>query len=219
MPEFDKPNEGTLFEGGIVIPNVNISLMVRQKYPFAANVSTDLFFDYVLPYASVNEERTNWRQLLWDNLIPEIDQLQTDYNDPNILEYIAIFLHSNIWKILAPKNSDSIFFKSSQTPLIYDPMSTMLFGHASCTGMSILYIDALRTFGIPARLVGTPAWNGNDDNGNHNWVEVWLGNDDSQGWKFINGRPARKHLKTLVTNGFAIRITLVTTKIPMFLPP
>jgi len=190
MPEFDKPNEGTLFEGGIVIPTVNISLMARQKYPFAANVSIDLFFDYVLPYASVNEARTNWRQLLWDNLTPEIDQLQIDYNDPNILKYIAIFLHSNIWKILAPKNSDSIVFKSSQTPLIYDPMSTMLFGYASCTGMSILYIDALRTFGIPARLVGTPAWNGNDDNGNHNWVEVWLGNDDSQGWKFINGAPS-----------------------------
>ena len=69
-------------------------------------------------------------------------------------------------------------------------MSTMLFGYASCTGVSILYIDALRTLGIPARLVGTPGWNGNVANGNHNWVEVWLGNDDSEGWKFIEGLPA-----------------------------
>ena len=58
------------------------------------------------------------------------------------------------------------------------------------TGISILYIDALRTLGIPARLVGTPAWNGNVTNGNHNWVEVWLGTDDSAGWKFIEGLPA-----------------------------
>ena len=69
-------------------------------------------------------------------------------------------------------------------------MSTMLFGYASCTGVSILYIDALRTLGIPARLVGTPGWNGSVANGNHNWVEVWLGNDDSEGWKFIEGLPA-----------------------------
>ena len=69
-------------------------------------------------------------------------------------------------------------------------MSTMMFGYASCTGISILYIDALRTLGIPARLVGTPAWNGNVTEGNHNWVEVWTGSDISAGWKFIEGLPA-----------------------------
>ena len=190
MPKFDEPNEATLFEGGIVIPTVNISLTARQKYPFAGNVSIDLFFDYVLPYASVNEARTNWRQLIWDALTPEIDRLQIDHEDPSILEFMAEFINSKIWKLLAPKDSESIVFKSSQTPLIYDPMSTMLFGYASCTGISILYIDALRTIGIPARLVGTPAWNGNIENGNHNWVEVWLGNDESKGWQFIEGLPA-----------------------------
>ena len=76
MPKFDKPFEATLFEGGIVIPTVNISLIARQKYNFAANVPIDLFFDYVLPYASVNEARTNWRQLIWDQLTPELDKHQ-----------------------------------------------------------------------------------------------------------------------------------------------
>lgn len=192
MPNFDKPNEATLFEGGIVIPTVNISLKARQKYPFATNISIDLFFDYVLPYASVNEARTNWRQLIWDKMTPEVDQLLSYLNgdEPNILEMIAEFVNTKMWKLLAPKDTESIVFKSSQTPLIYDPMSAMLFGYASCTGISILYIDALRTLGIPARLVGTPAWNGNIENGNHNWVEVWLGNGESGGWKFIEGLPA-----------------------------
>ena len=192
MPNFDQPNEATLFEGGIVIPTVNISLMARQKYPWAENISIDLFFDYVLPYASVNEARTDWRQLIWDKLTPEIDEHQFYKNtdDLNVLELVAQFVNSKIWSLLAPKDTDNIIFKSSQTPLIYDPMSTMLFGYASCTGISILYIDALRTLGIPARLVGTPAWNGNVENGNHNWVEVWLGNDESGGWKFIEGLPA-----------------------------
>ena len=29
---------------------------------------------------------------------------------------------------------NEVVFKSSQTPLIYDPMSTIVFGYASCTG-------------------------------------------------------------------------------------
>ena len=28
----------------------------------------------------------------------------------------------------------NVTFKSSQTPLIFDPMSTLVFGYASCTG-------------------------------------------------------------------------------------
>merc|ERR1712094_126682 len=40
---------------------------------------------------------------------------------------------------------------------------------------------------------GTPAWHGKVDDGNHNWVELWLGpghglaNED---WTFIEGAPA-----------------------------
>ena len=67
---------------------------------------------------------------------------------------------------------NEVVFKSSQTPLIYDPMSTIVFGYASCTGVSILFGDALRAAGVPARMAGTPAWNGNPHNGNHNWIEV-----------------------------------------------
>ena len=72
--------------------------------------------------------------------------------------------------------------------LIMDPMSTITFGFASCTGVSILYTDALRAVGVPARLVGTPAWNGEVENGNHNWVEVYTG--PTGGWSFIEGAPA-----------------------------
>jgi len=51
----------------------------------------------------------------------------------------------------------------------------------------------LRSIGIPARLVGTPAWNNDAANGNHNWVEVWqLSNTDEHtaSWSPIEGKPA-----------------------------
>ncbi len=50
-------------------------------------------------------------------------------------------------------------------------------GLASCTGLSILMIDACRACGIPARFVGIPMWP--DKSGNHSWVEIW-----DNGWHF-----------------------------------
>jgi transglutaminase-like putative cysteine protease len=81
---------------------------------------------------------------------------------------------------------NTVTFKSSQTPLIYDPMSAIVFGYASCTGVSILFADALRAAGVPARLAGTPAWNGDPNKGNHNWIEVYFEGE----WRFIEAEPA-----------------------------
>ena len=170
----------------------------------------------MLPYASVNEARTDWRTLLLALLTPLVSTAPANSS----LEDAAVLLNDGMWSVVgAPSGSTAVVFKSEQTPLIFDPMSTLLYGFASCTGISLLYIDALRTFGIPARLVGTPAWNGNVDEGNHNWVEVcacvracppayppraltpataarpqvFLGDDapaGSGGWAFIEGSPA-----------------------------
>ena len=49
---------------------------------------------------------------------------------------------------------------------------------ASCTGLSILLIDACRSVGVPARFAGTPLWS--DGSGNHSWVEIY----DSGVWRF-----------------------------------
>jgi predicted esterase len=57
-------------------------------------------------------------------------------------------------------------------------LETMASGLASCTGLSILLIDACRSVGVPARLTGTPMWD--DNRGNHTWVEIWDG-----GWHFV----------------------------------
>eukprot|EP00462_Mataza_sp_D1_P024784 CAMPEP_0175126716 /NCGR_PEP_ID=MMETSP0087-20121206/4007_1 /TAXON_ID=136419 /ORGANISM="Unknown Unknown, Strain D1" /LENGTH=266 /DNA_ID=CAMNT_0016408657 /DNA_START=181 /DNA_END=981 /DNA_ORIENTATION=+ len=196
MPAFDTPNQATLFDQGIVSPTVNISLTTRQLYSWAASVPKSVFFDAVLPYSSVNEARTNWRVLLWDRLKPLADEMPVG----STLEEVATVLNSKIWTELAAfSGSQKIVFKGDQTPLVYDTMSTLLFGYASCTGVSILYVNALRAVGVPARLAGTPAWNGNVSNGNHNWVEVWLGeannaNNQSEaslsGWHFLEGAPA-----------------------------
>lgn len=51
-------------------------------------------------------------------------------------------------------------------------------GRATCTGLSIILVDACRAVGIPARAVGTPMWS--NGRGNHTWVEIWDGD-----WHFL----------------------------------
>ena len=50
--------------------------------------------------------------------------------------------------------------------------------YASCTGLSILLTDALRSVGIPARIAAIALWP--DESGNHTWVEIWDGQ-----WHYI----------------------------------
>ena len=57
------------------------------------------------------------------------------------------------------------------------PAESIKAGLASCSGLTVLLIDACRAVGVPARFVGTPLWS--DNSGNHSWAEVW-----DQGWHF-----------------------------------
>ena len=56
-----------------------------------------------------------------------------DITDTSItMEDIVAVINDNLWQRHYLGND--VVFKSSQTPLIYDPMSTIVFGFASCTG-------------------------------------------------------------------------------------
>ena len=57
---------------------------------------------------------------------------------------------------------------------------------ASCSGLSILLVDAFRAVGIPSRVAGTPDWYNNS--GNHNWVEVYVNGK----WHFTEYYPSGK---------------------------
>ncbi|MGB9824834.1 MAG: transglutaminase-like domain-containing protein [Candidatus Hydrothermia bacterium] len=58
-------------------------------------------------------------------------------------------------------------------------ISTIKRGFGRCEEMSILFMKALRTVGIPVRYVYSPWWPFTESN--HAWVEVWT----SDGWHFL----------------------------------
>jgi hypothetical protein len=175
---------------GMVGPTVQLALDAKVQYSWTDDMPKASFQNYILNYANLNEARTNWRPLLVDVLkFNESDLFQSGAAN---LTSVVTWTNQNLWTLLGREGAP-IYFKSSQTPLIFDPMSTIAFGYASCTGTSILFSNALRALGIPSRVVGTPAWYGNASQGNHNWVEVY----DGTTWKFLEPSPALPDADTL----------------------
>lgn len=186
MPSFDRINAGSLGLGnseessvgyglniGVANYGANLTLSTKSTYPWAAALPKELFMEYVLPYGNVNEARTNWRPLFEEATRSILSPYCAEYEVLTVSQVVQL-INSELWSAGAfGAGSNSIVFQSDSTPLIYDPMSMLAFGYASCTGVSIFFVDALRAAGIAARVAGTPAWNGDINNGNHNWLEVW----------------------------------------------
>jgi len=190
LPSWDKTNAASLgfhsgapgvdgLDLGVATLGINISIATKQARSWAYEVPEDIFYEYVVTYAHANEARSNWRPFLTEVVGKILNG--SSQGEPKTVAEVVKLINSQLWS--SGLLGNVVTFKSSQTPLIYDPMSTIVFGYASCTGVSILFADALRAAGVPARLAGTPAWNGSPSNGNHNWIEVY---DASTGqWHFI----------------------------------
>jgi hypothetical protein len=154
--------------------NSALAVSAFEALPGAETVSKDLFLQYVLPYANFDEDLDDWREPFSQTLRPLVKSAHT-------LKEAAEIVVPKVFTDLGAQ----VQFKSNCTPAILAPVSeTLKEGHASCTGLSILVVDALRSVGIPSRVVGTAEWN-RPDGGNHNWVEVFTG----ETWEFFDAAP------------------------------
>ncbi len=140
--------------------NTALAYEVAAALPWAKSVPEEVFLNDVLPYASVNEQRDNWRQRLHDLCLPLVKDCKTTSEAAQAINQ-KLFRQLNV--------------KYSRKRRIPDqgPFETMDTGVATCTGLSILLVDACRSVGVPARIAGTPLWVNNS--GNHTWVEIWDG--------------------------------------------
>ncbi|KAG2441674.1 hypothetical protein HXX76_003292 [Chlamydomonas incerta] len=120
----------------------------------------DIFLNFVLPYANLDEPREDWRSLFYEKFSPLVRGTDSLLDAAREINY-------RIWDL----GDWNITFKAEQTPEIMSPSQVISHGYASCTGLSIFNVNALRSVGIPARVAGTPEWVGSG--GNHDWVEVW----------------------------------------------
>jgi len=149
-----------------LIENVNYAYKARSESDWAKSVPQEIFFNDVLPYASINERRDRWRKDFHTRFSPLVKGART-------LEEAAQILNKEIWKMIDVRYHARKRPKPDQSP--YESIDA---GFASCTGLSVLLIDACRSVGVPSRFVGTPMWA--NKRGNHSWVEIWDGNS----WQF-----------------------------------
>lgn len=139
--------------------NVEYALMAHDKYPWTQTLPREIFYSDVLPYHVVDEVRDSWRRELHDLFDPVVDTCTTLYD--------AICAVNKNIPMMTGVEYNTRREKTNQSP-----RESMRQGMASCTGLSILLVDACRAVGIPARFVGTASWH--DNRGNHSWTEVWM---------------------------------------------
>jgi transglutaminase-like putative cysteine protease len=173
MPESDAKTLSAEF----LIKNCAGAFESRKQFPWAKAVPQEIFLNDVLPYASLNEARDEWRE----DFIQKFSPLAK-----NAGSQAAAIKAINT----AIKDIVKVEYNTKRKKPDQSPAESMRQGMASCTGLSILLADAFRSVGIPARVAGIPAWTTKP--GNHNWVEVWTLNDKK--WHFTEYYPDPKGL-------------------------
>ncbi len=157
--------------GGLLTGNAALAYQARREVPWGAKLPEGIFLEYVLPYFNLSERVEDWRTELHERFIASARRFDTPGK-------AAVQLNKTIFDELGVHYHPTKRPKPDQSP-----SESVKAGYASCTGLSILLVDACRAVGIPARVVGTPKWT--DGTGNHTWVEVW-----DNGWHFIGASEA-----------------------------
>ena len=143
----------------LLVENVEYANIAREKYSWAKSLPVEVYLCDVLPYHVVDEVRDSWRKELYELFAPEVENCKTMYD-------AVCAVNANIPRLTG------VDYNTKREKTNQSPRESMRQGMASCTGLSILLVDAYRAVGIPARFVGTASWH--DNRGNHSWTEVWL---------------------------------------------
>lgn len=151
----------------------NIRLAYKARSLASWEVPDDIFFNDVLPYANIDEPRDPWRKEMFELC----ESIVKECKSPG---EAAQKLNATVFRELSVK------YSTARKRANQSPAESIEQGLASCTGLSIILVDACRSVGVPARLVGIPSWK--NKRGNHTWVEVW---DD--GWHFTGAAEPNKN--------------------------
>ncbi len=153
--------------------NVALAYQARSEVPWGARLPEDVFLDSVLPHASVTEPRQSMRAEFHNRYLPLVKDCQRPGE-------AALTLNKTLFR------DYKVGYNTRRLRTDQCSKESIAQGMATCTGLSIMLIEACRSVGVPARLAGIASWPGRG--GNHTWVEIW---DD--GWHFIGAAEPDEH--------------------------
>ncbi|MBC8244781.1 MAG: polyhydroxyalkanoate depolymerase [Verrucomicrobia bacterium] len=144
--------------------NLDLAMKARSEFPWCAKLPEELFFNDVLPYASLDETRERWRPGFYEKCRKLVAKASTPTEAVQAI-------NSKLFNLI------NVHYNTGRKKPNQSPGESIAQSRATCTGLSIILVDACRSVGVAARVAGTPLWS--NKRGNHTWTEVW---DD--GWHF-----------------------------------
>lgn len=163
MPERDVKG----LEPRFLLENTALAFRARERFPWGKQVPREIFLNDVLPYASLDESRDDWRADFLARFGRHVAGCKTAG------EAVA-----KVAQVITAETG--VKYNTKRRAPNQGPRESMDTKMASCTGLSILLVDALRAICVPARVAGIAMWANKE--GNHNWVEVWL--PEAKRWQF-----------------------------------
>lgn len=157
--------ESPLVTQTFMLAHTKIAFSAWNTAPWADLISEDIFREAILPYASISETRELWIADMRAACLPLVAHATSPAQAAVILNQ-TVFNHFNVHYSTLRERADQ------------SPSESIKSGLASCSGLSIFLVDACRSVGVPARMVGVPMWM--DGSGNHSWVEIW----DGAAWRY-----------------------------------
>jgi len=147
----------------LIVEHVEYSYLARETLRWGSQINDQFFFRYVLPYRIWAEPIERWRKSLYDELYPLVRRINTP---------IEAAMEINRWAASKAHFED--------IPVTYKgPLHTMADGYGDCIDLSVFFVAACRSVGIPARGVFSP-WMPLGHDGTHMWTEVW-----DKGWHYL----------------------------------
>ena len=168
-----RPAQDAGLDAEFLLRNLRLALEAREAFPWCRDLPEERFLNDVLPYAVLDETREDWRE----TILPMAREIVADCATSS---EAAMALNRNFF------NRVNVHYNTGRKKPNQSPSESIEQGRATCTGLSILFVDACRAVGVPARVAGTALWT--NKRGNHTWVEVW-----DQEWMFAGAdEPSKK---------------------------
>ncbi|QEH33537.1 Transglutaminase-like superfamily protein [Aquisphaera giovannonii] len=145
--------------------NLDLAYRARDSVAWGGRIPEEIFLDAVLPFASVTERRQPIRAEWLAEYLPAVKACRSPGEAAQVLNR-RLF------------GDTKVRYNTRRIRPDQSSRESIAQGMATCTGLSIMLVEACRAVGVPARLAGIASWPGRG--GNHTWVEVWDG-----GWHFV----------------------------------
>ncbi|RYG22972.1 transglutaminase domain-containing protein, partial [bacterium] len=145
---------------------VHGAYVARGRTSWGPKLPKAVFLDAVVPYSSVTEPRQSMRAEWAKRYGPLVQRTKSPGE-------AALLINERLFK------DTKVTYNTKRLRTDQSPPESIAQGMATCTGLSIMLVDALRAVGVPSRVAGIPSWPGRG--GNHTWVEVW----DKGDWHFV----------------------------------